>query len=137
VFTPPQFEKPANEGWTTSDNQNYYQDVPYHQCTLQDNQGFYSANKNFAINANLIFSTMFCIDNLDFINFYGNFNTDNTQSLRIELLSCFSDATNKNCKDPNDLIKKNAWPYLITLVNSQRYEKENYDSNIIIEESLL
>jgi hypothetical protein len=80
---------------------------------------------------------MFCIDNLDFINFYGNFNTDNTQSLRIELLSCFSDATNKNCKDPNDLIKKNRWPYLITLVNSQRYEKENYDSNIIIEESLL
>ena len=66
---------------------------------------------------------MFCIDNLDLIHFYGNFNTDNTQSLRIELLTCSSDPSNKSCKDTKDLSKNGGWPYLITLVNSQRYEK--------------
>lgn len=80
---------------------------------------------------------MFCIDDLDLINFYGNFNTDNTQSLRIELLTCSSDLSNKNCKDPRDLLESDKWPYLLTIVNDQRYEQENYDSNTIIEESLL
>jgi hypothetical protein len=48
---------------------------------------------------------MYCIDNLDQLKFYGNFNTDYYQSLRLELYSCASDPTNKNCKNPKDLIK--------------------------------
>lgn len=61
---------------------------------------------------------MFCIDDLDLINFYGNFNTDNTQSLRIELLTCSSDSSNKNCKDSRDLLESDKWPYLLTIVNN-------------------
>ena len=60
---------------------------------------------------------MLCIDDLDLINFYGNFNTDNTQSLRIELLTCSSDLSNKHCKDPRDLLESDKWPYLLTIVN--------------------
>ena len=80
---------------------------------------------------------MYCIDNLDSIKFYGNFNTDKTQSLRLELYTCASDPTKKNCKDPTSLIKAGRWPYLLTLTNSQQYEKNNYDSDIITNESLL
>lgn len=47
---------------------------------------------------------MYCIDDLDLIKVYGNFNTDNSQSLRIELYTCDSDPSNKNCKNPKDLI---------------------------------
>jgi hypothetical protein len=80
---------------------------------------------------------MYCIDNLDSIKFFGNFNTDNTQSLRLELYTCDSDLTKKNCKDPKSLVKAKRWPYLLTLTNSQQYEKNNYDSDIITDESLL
>ena len=49
---------------------------------------------------------MYCIDDLDLIKFYGNFNSDNVQSLRIELLTCASDPTDKKCKNPKELIEK-------------------------------
>jgi hypothetical protein len=65
---------------------------------------------------------MYCIDRLDLIKLYGNFNTDNSQSLRIELYTCSSDPKNKNCKDPKELIDKKKWPYLLTLTNSQHYQ---------------
>ena len=88
---------------------------------MADNAYFYDPNKNFANSVNAIFSLMYCIDNLDFLKFYGNFNTDNTQSLRLELYTCASDPTNKNCKNPKDLIKAGKWPYFLTLTNNQQY----------------
>ena len=86
---------------------------------------------------NAIFALMYCIDNLDFLKFYGNFNTDNTQSLRLELYTCASDPAAKNCKDPKALIKADKWPYLLTLTNSQQYQQDNYDTNIVSDESIL
>ena len=80
---------------------------------------------------------MYCIENLDLIKFYGNFDSDNTQSLRLELYTCASDATKKNCKNPKDLIKTGKWPYLLTLTNNQQYQMNNYDSDIVSSESLL
>lgn len=80
---------------------------------------------------------MYCIDDLEFIKFYGNFNTDNSQSFRLELYTCASDPTNKKCKDPKDLIKAKKWPFLLTLTNNQKYEQENYDIKIVSNESLL
>ncbi len=83
---------------------NYWQELSFHKCTLEDNAGFYDPNKNFANSVNSIFSLMYCIDDLDLIKVYGNFNTDNSQSLRLELYTCDSDPSNKNCKNPKDLI---------------------------------
>jgi hypothetical protein len=80
---------------------------------------------------------MYCIENLDLIKFYGNFDSDNTQSLRIELYTCASDPTKKNCKNPKDLIKTGKWPFFLTLTNNQQYQMNNYDSDIIKSESLL
>ncbi len=74
---------------------------------------------------------MYCIDNLALIKFYGNFDTDNTQSLRLELYTCASDQNNKNCKDVTSLVKTGKWPYLLTLTNNQQYLKNNYDSEFI------
>ena len=85
---------------------------------MADNAYFYPPNKNFASQVNAVFSLMYCIDNLDFLKFYGNFNTDFYQSLRVELYTCDSDATNKKCKDPKELIKAENWPYLMTLTNN-------------------
>jgi hypothetical protein len=79
---------------------------------------------------------MYCVDNLDLIKLYGNFNTDNSQALRLELYTCQSDPYG-NCKDVKDLIKNKSWPYLLTLTNNQNYQQNNYDSDIIIKESLL
>ena len=79
---------------------------------------------------------MYCIDDLELIKLYGDFNTDKSQSLRLELYSCDIDPNGK-CKDPKELINKNSWPYLLTLTNSQNYQQNAYGSDIIAEESLL
>jgi hypothetical protein len=104
---------------------------------LADNEYFYETNKNFAKTIGAIFSQMYCIDRLDLIRFYGNFNTDNSQSFRLELYTCSSDPKNKNCKDPKELIKAGKWPYLLTLTNSQQYMKDNYDTSIVVNEGIL
>ncbi len=75
---PNAFTKSASDGWSTGDSMNYYQEISFHKCTLADNADFYPPNKNFANTVNAIFALMYCIDNLDFLKFYGNFNTDNT-----------------------------------------------------------
>jgi hypothetical protein len=75
---PDAFTKSPSDGWTTTDKINYWQDISYHKCTFEDNVGFYPPNENFVNTIQTIFPHMYCVDNLDLIKIYGNFNTDNT-----------------------------------------------------------
>ena len=64
--------------WTTVDNLNFYKDLKIHKCTNADNANFYDPNTNYETTINEVFPSMFCLENLEQINFYGNFNTDNS-----------------------------------------------------------
>jgi hypothetical protein len=45
---------------------------------------------------------MYCIDNLDMVKLYGNFNTDNNQALRIEVYTCQPDVD--GCRESKELL---------------------------------
>lgn len=54
--SPDAFVKSAKDGWVTEDGLNYWQEVPFHKCTLAELSGFSTPNENYVDSVNKIFS---------------------------------------------------------------------------------
>ena len=74
--------------WTTTDGSNFYRELPIHLCNDADRANFYAPNPNFAGEIDGLFNKLYCFDNLADLKMYGNFNTDNCQTVEVRIIGC-------------------------------------------------
>lgn len=80
--------KQLDPSYKTFDGQYYRQRVGFHKCSIYDNEKFFMPNDNYIQGSNKVFSKLYCLDSPSKLLFYGNYNTDVSQVLKISVLPC-------------------------------------------------
>ena len=75
--------KQLDPSFVTVDGQYYRQKVGFHKCNVYDNTKFFMPNENYIQGSNKVFSKVYCLDDTSGLLFYGNYNTDLSQVLKI------------------------------------------------------
>lgn len=109
---------PLDSSWVTSNGLDFSKNLALHKCTGKDRELMYPANDNYVGQIDKIFTKMYCIDPAE-IELQGNFNTDYSKIININLSVCDRKGKEKTCRNINDLQEN--WPYFVTITNSQSF----------------
>lgn len=123
-----------NSPWTTVDGFQFFRPIPFHRCNETDRLLIYQAEPNWAGQEKWLFNNLYCFDDQNDLLLYGNFNTNNDQSIQIIVEPCI---LGNKCRDIKEL-NSTDWPYLYTVTNYQQYKMNNYNtSEMFIKQSEL